>query len=59
MNPLVALLIPPNNSPAGIAGNEKGIENRLRAGEATGKGAGCQVAGGTALYADECLRLII
>jgi len=58
-NPLTVLLIPPNNSPVGSAGREKGRGNRLRAGEAAGYDDGGHAAGGNALYADECLRPII
>ena len=58
-NPLTVLLTPPNSSPIGSAGIEKGTgaevlagiiaEMRLRTGETAGAGSGGQVAGGSAL----------
>jgi hypothetical protein len=73
-SPLTVLLTPPNNSPTGRAGieNVAGAADLLGtsvdkilcivveiAGAAAGAGAGGNGAGGSALYFDECLRLIL
>lgn len=58
-NPLTVLLTPPNSSPIGSAGIEKGTgaaalagiiaDNRLLTGETAGAGSGGHTAGGDAL----------